>query len=83
MPKAVYNVIWADDEVDKYMRESLKQTFLQKNNIAVVATAPTGDEFRLRFEEHKHKIDAVITDANFNRKDCLPINDRDMSGLPL
>ncbi len=81
MPKAVYNVIWADDEVNKYMRESLKQAFLQKNNIAVVATATTGDEFRMLFEKHKHRIDAVISDANFNRKDSLPINDRDMSGF--
>lgn len=81
MPKAVYNVIWADDEVEKYMRESLKQTFLKKNNITVIATATTGDEFRLCFERYKHKIDAVITDANFNRKDSLPMNDRDMSGF--
>lgn len=81
MPKAVYNAIWADDEVEKYIREPLKQTFLKKNNIAVIATATTGDEFRLRFDENKHKIDAVITDANFNRKDCLPTSDRDMSGF--
>ncbi|MDE7025157.1 MAG: hypothetical protein K2O88_04660 [Paramuribaculum sp.] len=81
MSKTVYNVIWADDEVNFYMREEPKKRFLEKNNIEVIATATTGDEFRLKFEKFKHKIDAVITDANFNRKDSLPIDDRDMSGF--
>ena len=81
MQKAVYNIIWADDEVHELMRKELKKKFLADNNIKVVATATTGDEFRLKFDEFKHQIDAVITDANFNKNEALPNDDRDMSGF--
>ena len=81
MQKAVYNIIWADDEVHELMREELKQKFLSDNNINVVAAVTTGTQFRLKFEELKHQIDAVVTDANFNKKEALPNDDRDMSGF--
>ncbi len=81
MQKAVYNIIWADDEVHELMREELKKKFLIDNHINVVAAVTTGTEFRLKFEELKHQIDAVITDANFNKIESLPNDDRDMSGF--
>lgn len=83
MQKAVYNIIWADDEVHQLMREELKQKFLSDNHINVIAAVTTGDEFRLKFEELKHQIDAVITDANFNRQESIPNDDRDMSGFTI
>ena len=73
MQKVVYNIIWADDEVHQLMREELKQKFLADNHINVIAAVTTGDEFRLKFEELKHQIDAVITDANFNKQESLPM----------
>lgn len=83
MQKVVYNIIWADDEVHQLMREELKQKFLADNHINVIAAVTTGDEFRLKFEELKHQIDAVITDANFNKQESLPNDDRDMSGFTI
>lgn len=83
MQKAVYNIIWADDEVHELMREELKQKFLSDNNINVVAAVTTGTQFRLKFEELKHQIDAVVTDANFNKNEDLPNDDRDMSGFTI
>lgn len=81
MQKAVYNIIWADDEVHELMREELKKKYLSDNHINVVAAVTTGKEFRLKFEELKHQIDAVVTDANFNKNEALPNDDRDMSGF--
>lgn len=81
MQKAVYNIIWADDQVHELMREELKKKFLADNHIKVVAAVTTGTEFRLKFEELKHQIDAVVTDANFNKIESLPNDDRDMSGF--
>lgn len=81
MQKAVYNIIWADDEVHEYLRNERKKKFLSDNHINVIAAVTTGKEFRLKFEELKHQIDAVITDANFNKDESLPNDDRDMSGF--
>jgi hypothetical protein len=81
MKKTVYNIIWADDEVEGYVREELKQKFLKDNNINVIATARTGNEFREKFEALKQRIDAVITDANFGKRDVTPTDNRDMSGF--
>lgn len=83
MQKAVYNIIWADDEVHEWMRSEEKIRILTNNHINVIAAVTTGDEFRLKFEEFKHQVDAVITDANFNRRESLPNDDRDMSGFTI
>lgn len=83
MQKAAYNIIWADDEVHELMREELKKKFLADNRINVVAAVTTGTEFRVKFEELKHQIDAVVTDANFNKDESLPNDDRDMSGFTI
>ena len=81
MQKAVYNIIWADDEVHELMRSEEKKKILSDKHINVVAAVTTGTEFRLKFEELKHQIDAVVTDANFNKNAPLPNDDRDMSGF--
>lgn len=83
MQKTVYNIIWADDEVHELKREELKKKFLADNHINVLAAVTTGEEFRLRFEEFKYQIDAVVTDANFNKRQPIPNDDRDMSGFTI
>jgi hypothetical protein len=59
----------------------LKQKFLKDNNINVIATAKTGDEFREKFEALKQRVDAVITDANFGKSNVTPTDKQDMSGF--
>jgi hypothetical protein len=82
MKKTVYNIIWADDEVDFYLHDELRQKILRDNNLNVIATAKTGNEFREKFEALKQRIDAVITDANFGKSDVITKDEKtDMSGF--
>lgn len=63
MSETVYNLIWADDQIDELLE--LYEERLSENGFNLLATATTGEELRSLLETHNGKVDAVIVDANF------------------
>ena len=91
MTKNTYNVIWVDDEISAILNERTIE-LLASEDIRVIATATHADgagglEELLRKHTAKgitnDRVDAVITDANFNvSEDTLNSKgERDTSGL--
>ena len=78
--KNVYNIIWVDDEVDTLLNESKLRT-LEKRSFNLIGTARTFAEFVYLMDLSYDKVDAVITDANFNTNSLVPKSERDLSGL--
>lgn len=78
--KNVYNIIWVDDEVDTLLNESKLRT-LEKRSFNLIGTARTFSEFVYLMDLSYDKVDAVITDANFNTNSLVPKSERDLSGL--
>lgn len=76
----VYNVIWADDEIDAYAANKAKMDIMQKANIRLLATAHTSNELREKLNLYESAVDAVITDGNFDRTKTVGVN-RSTSGL--
>lgn len=78
--KNVYNIIWVDDEID---------TLLDENTYLVIETlgfnlldkARTFTDFVEIMKVHAAKVDAVITDANFNSNSTIIKDERDLSGF--
>lgn len=75
----VYNVLWADDEIDDLSARYKRR--LNDNGIYVVEIAHNGEELREKLSTKSHSIDAVIVDANFNESEVDIESERDTSGL--
>ena len=75
----VYNIIWVDDEVDSLSQTS--KNLFHRAGIKVIAAVHTATEFREKMELLYDRVDAVITDANFNKGKEAPSSERDVSGL--
>lgn len=80
MEANVYNVIWADDEIDAYTANEAKMTIMRKANIRLLATAHTSNELRDKLNLYESAVDAVITDGNFDRTKIVDVN-KSTSGL--
>lgn len=84
MEKTICKVIWVDDEIEDICPEiglgGLKRE-LRKYNIEVIGKAHSFIEFRELFGTCRDRVDAVITDANFNDKSRTSVNDEDFKGL--
>lgn len=79
MTKNVYNIVWADDEIDDLLDdETLKE--LKSKRFKVVGKAHDGEELEALLNKPE-MIDAVIVDANFNESDVEIRSERDTSGL--
>lgn len=78
MKHGVYNIIWVDDEVDRYYEESKR--LLKQSGISVIGMAHTANEFYEIIQLQYDKVDAVITDANFSCKGT-DYTDTTLSGL--
>ena len=79
MTMNVYNIVWADDEIDILLDEDTQEE-LKEKGFNIIGIAHDGKEL----EECLHKadiIDAVIVDANFNESDTKIESERDTSGL--
>lgn len=81
MKKNVYNIVWADDEIDDLM--SIYSDNLESNGFRIVGIAHDGEELERKLDEliSSKMVDAVIVDANFNCSDDSVECERDTSGL--
>lgn len=79
MSTNVYNIIWADDEIDMLIDEREIES-LKEKGFNLLGVARNGIELKLLMKENNN-IDAVIVDANFNETDTRIISERDTSGL--
>lgn len=84
MERNVCNVIWVDDEIEVICPEiglgGLKRE-LRKYNIEVIGKAHTFNEFEGVMAVCRDRVDAVITDANFNDVSRAVAKDEDFKGL--
>lgn len=82
MDTNVYNLVWADDEIDIILDEDFKKT-LRRNGFEVIDKAHNGIELKKILDENKNKnkIDAIIVDANFHESNNVPRHQTDTSGL--
>ena len=69
----VYNVIWADDEIDSYRRDDTTLRIMKNENVRLLDYARTSTELRQKLNEWEDMVDAVITDGNFDRKRTVDI----------
>ena len=82
METNVYNVIWADDEVDIFYRDENVQRTFKKAGICIIDIAHTSAELREKLTEWEDKVDAVITDGNYDKRKTSDIEEsRTTSGL--
>ena len=68
MEANVYNVIWADDDVDSYRMDDVTIRIMKSENVKLLDYAHTSIELREKLNEWEDMVDAVITDGNFDRK---------------
>lgn len=79
MRKNVYNIVWADDEIDDLLdKDTIKE--LEANGFKIVGKAHDGEELESLLKKPE-LVDAVIVDANFNESDNEIFSERDTSGL--
>lgn len=76
---SVYNIVWADDEIDDLLDEITIQE-LKENGFNIVGQAHDGHELEALLER-PDLVDAVIVDANFNESNSKIESERDTSGL--
>ena len=80
MAASVYNVIWADDEIDSYRRDITVTTILNNQQVKILDYAHTSSELKEKLNEWEDVVDAVITDGNFDKRKTVDIV-RSTSGL--
>lgn len=79
MTTNVYNIVWADDEIDELL-DSETIAELESKGFKIVGQAHDGEELEVLLKKPE-MIDAVIVDANFNESDVEIRSERDTSGL--
>lgn len=79
MKMNVYNIVWADDEIDDLLDDETVDE-LKEQGFNIVGMAHNGKELEQLLEKPK-MVDAVIVDANFNESDTHISSERDTSGL--
>ena len=79
MSMNVYNIVWADDEIDDFLDEDYEND-LREMGFNIIGKAHDGIELE-NILENTDVIDAVIVDANFNESSSATESERDISGL--
>lgn len=82
MSTNVYNIVWADDEIDT-LKDRYEERF-NDNGFEIIGIAHDGKELQAVLSRVAHKADAVIVDANFpHEAACFAegLNERNISGL--
>ena len=82
MKTNVYNILWADDDVDALI-DRYEERF-NDNDLKIIAWAHDGKELEEKLLKSIHNIDAVIVDANFNYTKISPeskLEERNVTGL--
>lgn len=75
----VYNIVWADDEIDDLL-DSETIAELESKGFKIVGKAHDGEELESLLKKPE-MVDAVIVDANFNESNVEIGSERDTSGL--
>ena len=75
----VYNIIWADDDIDAL--EKRYERRFNDNHLLIIGRAHNGEELERVLSEKINFVDAVIIDANFNESEVSVDDERDTSGL--
>ena len=75
----VYNIVWADDEIDDFLDEDYEDD-LKEMGFVIIGKARDGVELE-KILEKSNVVDAVIVDANFNESSSVTESERDISGL--
>ena len=75
----MYQIIWADDEIDALLDETSKALLLKQHVDVVKCNNAAMLEEKLK--NISHRIDAVIVDANFTARDFTPSDETIVSGL--
>lgn len=75
----VYNIVWADDEIDDFLDENFEGS-LSVKGFNIVGKAHDGLELESLLDKID-LVDAVIVDANFNESSGITNSERDISGL--
>ena len=75
----MFQIIWADDEIDALLDETSKELLSKQHFDVVKCNNAAMLEEKLR--NVSYRIDAVIVDANFTAKDFTPSNETIASGL--
>ena len=78
--KTVCNLVWIDDEIDTLITDS-KKHLLRREGFKLVGVARTYQEFTQVMDNCYDRVDAVITDANFNKSSLEIKGERDFSGF--
>ena len=68
MEANVYNVIWADDDIDSFRMDDVTIRIMKSEKVRLLDFAHTSTELREKLNEWEDMVDAVITDGNFDRK---------------
>lgn len=79
MSMNVYNIVWADDEIDDFLDKDFEDD-LREMGFVIVGRARDGQELQ-QILEKSYFVDAVIVDANFNESLSAPVDETDISGL--
>lgn len=80
MTTTVYNIVWADDEIDDIISGPGFSTILNNNGLNLIGTATSAVELKSLLKELEGRVDAVIIDANFS-KISSSTNEHDFTGL--
>ena len=84
MKKNICNIIWVDDDIENICPEiglgGIKRE-LRKAGIEVIGRARSYYEFEEIMRKFYDIVDAVITDANFNKTSHAPATENDFTGL--
>ena len=81
MNTKVYNIIWADDEIDTLEKDVPTRSLFLNNGINLLEGVTTSEELKKSLDMYKDKVDAVIIDANFSRDEVEYLEREDISGL--
>ena len=75
----MYQIIWADDEIDALLDETSKALLLKQHVDVVKCNNAAMLEEKLK--SISYRIDAVIVGANFTARDFTPSDEKIVSGL--
>ena len=81
MKANVYNIIWADDDIDSLRRDPDNKEIMAEENVFLLDFAHTSFELKEKLEEWGDQVDAIITDGNYDKSRLSGFKDSTTSGL--
>ena len=81
MKANVYNIIWADDDIDSLRRDPDNKEIMAEEDVFLLDFAHTSFELKEKLEEWGDQVDAIITDGNYDKSRLSGFKDSTTSGL--